>query len=220
MSRKSFEYFGQMPSVNYGRYTDEANIASDIIKKLEPKATDRLLDIGCGTGKITIPLSRLVRETTCIDHPSILDNSELRSFKLIPGNFLDVVVEDKFDKILCYSVLHYLSDMDEVMAFIEKAVSLLAPGGIALFGDIPNKSNKYTLSITEFCLVFCKSWWIRLFGRKPAPSSNDTKLVRFTNDEIMEICYYLRDAGYRPRILPQPTNLPFWRIREDILICK
>lgn len=233
MSRITFEYFGLIArstddhTLAAGRYASqrktEKNIVPDVIKKLELKATDRLLDVGCGTGNISIPISRVVKEVVVVDHPSVIDSFKKRcdskNIHFIPGNFFDVDLTGKFDKILCYSVLHYLADMDEVMSFIRRTLFLLALGGMILFGDIPNKSNQYRLSMMERWSAFYRSWWQRLFGRKlHLPPCNDQKLVRFTNEEIMEICYQLRDAGYKPYILPHAKNLPFWGITEDILV--
>ena len=58
---------------------------------------------------------------------------------MISGNFLKIKLKRKFDKILIYSVVHYLSSEGEFQKFIHKAISLLKHKGILLIGDIPIK---------------------------------------------------------------------------------
>ena len=106
-----------------------------------------MLDIICGTGNLSIPLSFLCQKITGIDHKDVLQSFHrrcegLNNLILTPGNFLDVEIHERFDKIMVYSVLHYLTDIKEVLNFIDKALGLLKPGGKILFGDTPNTSKK------------------------------------------------------------------------------
>src|SRR5208283_3546843 len=124
MSRISFENFGKFAelldeyTVISGRYLiqgeSERRITGDILKKLELQPGDSVLEIGCGAGNLLIPISFLVGEITGIDHESCIRRLKARfpegnNVSLIAGNFLDVSLDKKYEKILCYSVLHYLS---------------------------------------------------------------------------------------------------------------
>ena len=136
MSRVSFENFGKLarslkdPTLASGRYSiqegDKKKITGDVIKKLELKPEDRVLEIGCGVGDLLIPLSFFVKEITGIDHESCLKSlcrrlGRVDNIRLIQGNFFDICPNKAYDKILCYSVIQYIKDKKEVFNFIDKA---------------------------------------------------------------------------------------------------
>lgn len=239
MGRKSFENYGRMAkcltnhTVIAGRYPlqedAERNIMADIARKLDLKAHDTVLEIGCGTGNLLIPLASLVREVVGIDHASCLNSLKKRTKKknicLIPGNFLDLSIDSSFEKILCYSVLHYLRDKDEVIQFIGKGLLLLAPGGMALFGDIPNQSRKSRFLQSEKGKHFATAWQKAVAdqadrGTEQIALDPDHELVAFDDNLTMKILGHFRNQGYDTYIFPQPPDLPFGNTREDILIVR
>jgi SAM-dependent methyltransferase len=237
MSRKSFENYGRLAgqvqecTVLAGRYSiqksSERNIVRDILGKLDLRPEHSLLDIGCNAGNLTIPLSFMVSSVTALDHPDCL--RRLREqfpsrIDLVAGNFLDVSFSRFFHRILCYDVLHYLRDIEEVCKFIEKAIALLPPGGKALFGDIPNGSAKQRFLNSEEGIGFSKQWEAL---RKEASADDsrfifepDPELVEFDDKVMLDIVGRVRHQGFHGYILPQPGDLPFGRTREDILIVR
>ena len=85
----------------------------DIIKKLSLNKSDKLLDVGCGSGKL---LSELVRKTGAA--ATGLDFSE-RQIEIAMRTFPDIkcvigaaeslpMADHSFSKVLCYSVFHYV----------------------------------------------------------------------------------------------------------------
>ncbi len=237
MSRISFENFGKFAelldeyTVISGRYLiqgeSERRITGDILKKLELQPSDSVLEIGCVAGNLLIPISFLVGEITGIDHESCIRRLKARfpegnNVSLIAGNFLDVSLDKKYEKILCYSVLHYLSGIDEVFKFIDKALQFLAPGGKALFGDIPNQSVKKRFIDSEDGKRFVKEWdrSLRNQSEVSVATPKDTDTVQFDDVLVTEVIKLFRDKGYHTYILPQPPELPFGHTREDILIRK
>lgn len=113
-----FEAFGRAaevlrsPSIIAGRhrfkdedelYVQKCNV-EDVVSKLLPSSSSRLLDIGCGVGFLLTPLSRYVAEAVGIDHPSCLAKyRELgvpANVRLIAGQWPDTKVEGTFDRIL------------------------------------------------------------------------------------------------------------------------
>ena len=157
MSRITFENYGKSARKNQdltivsGRYEiqkpAERKIVLDVASKLSLCSEDKLLEIGCGPGNLLIPLSFLVSAATGIDHPDVCVRLKERfvgqNLNLIGINFLDFEdLEGKYDKILIYSVINTLTDENEALRFIDKAVQLLAPGGILMIGDIANSDRK------------------------------------------------------------------------------
>ncbi|MGB0383336.1 MAG: class I SAM-dependent methyltransferase [Ardenticatenaceae bacterium] len=236
MSRVSFDNYGQMAqqgvswTESSGRYSiqeaNEKNIILDVVQKLKLSSKDELLEIGCGPGNLLIPLSFLVKSATGIDHPEILSRLSSRfddnSIQKIPGNFLDINLSRTFDKILIYSVLHILSDEQEVMSFIQKAINLLNPGGILLLGDIANIDAKKRFLSTQYGKEFEQQWNEMMTGHFAAwhHLERDPKTVTFNDKLLMKILSDFRQQGLHTYVAPQPNNLPFGFTREDVIIMK
>ena len=240
MSRISYENFGKVAqnledcigiSGRYKiQYEAEKKILADVIKKLELQSKDSVLEIGCGAGNLLIPFSFFVRKITGIDHPACIKRlkdrfSQTKNVSLISGNFLDINLDKKYNKILCYSVIHYLENRNEVFKFIYKALQLLVPGGMALFGDIPNQSTKKRFVNSEQGRKFVSKWEELLkrqkdFNNETITQNPDKKNVQFDDDLLLKILKLFRDKGYHTYVFPQPPELPFGNTREDIRIKK
>lgn len=239
MSKTSFDNYGILAkqNLNYteiaGRRlfqkTEEKKIIYDLIQKMELSANDKLLEIGCGTGAILIPLSFLVNSATGIDHPDVIASFKERihhhNIRLISGNFLDIDVKSKYSKILIYSVLQCLSDENEVIKFIEKALSCLKPDGILLVGDIPNIDKKSRFLKTDFGHKIQKSYdqkvQLKQYRRDPKIYPElpvDRKTVTLDDKIILKILLTFRNKGFETYLFPQPYGLSFCYTRDDIII--
>lgn len=243
MGRVSFENFG-CRAENLDDHTlvagravsqkeSEKLILPDIVSKLDIRPDDDCLDIGCGTGNLTIPLSFLAGTVTGVDHSSCVEKlrnrcGQLGNVRLEAGNFLDIPIPGHFHKVFAYSVLHYLKDREEVFGFVFKAAALVSPGGKVLLGDIPNESRKKRFLETEQGRAFDADW--RRREKQAAEETrgeasvmalaSDAELVKFDDDLVLSIVKEMRQRGYHAYVLPQPSQLPFGHTREDILIEK
>ena len=221
-----------------GRYIYQENLVGDIVddlvKKLNLKKGSNLLDIGCGVGMVTIPLSKNFNNVTCIDNKYSLEIFKKKTinnkkFKFISGNFLKIPnkkISRKFENILVYSVLQLLENDDEVFKFIDKSLKLLEPGGKLLIGDVTNDDKKKRFLDSNFGKKFSKEWEKKLKS-EPIESRNamnelgkDKECVRINDKLILSIATYFRKKKYEVFILNQDNNLPFGRTREDILFIK
>lgn len=240
MSRISFENYGrrarelQDPTQVAARYRiqkeGERRIVLDVAGKLALSPQDILLDLGCNIGNLLIPLSFLVNRVVGIDHPDCIRRLNERfcgsNVSLIAGNFLDVEVSDGFHKILCYDVLHYCSDAPELFAVMDKAVSLLEPGGRALFGDLPNSSSKQRFLQSRTGKEFVRVWEKqKLKDSHPDLDYDrslpvDSETVQIDDTLVIGILARYRDRGFHTYVLPQPADLPFGNTREDVLIVR
>lgn len=209
---------------------EEKRILFDLIGKLSISSEDSCLEVGCGAGNLLIPLSFFVKSIVGVDHGSCLCKLKERfpgaapgigNVQLIAGDFLDLTLDGKFDKIIVYSVLHYLADGDEVMKFVNKTMSMLAPGGKLLLGDLPNKSKKERFLKSEYGKTFVAQWNERVGadgGMTVNHLDKDGSLVEFDDTLVLEILSKARKAGLNAYVLPQPDGLVFNHTREDILI--
>src|SRR5437763_857311 len=124
-------------TVAAGRYSFQERatgaIVDDIVNKLQPSGTDRLLEIGCNVGLLLTPLSALVREAVGLDHPTCLqrfrDLGVPANVRLESGRWPETRLEGAFDRILVYDVLQYQEDSGRARAFIDACLEALSPGG-------------------------------------------------------------------------------------------
>jgi 2-polyprenyl-3-methyl-5-hydroxy-6-metoxy-1,4-benzoquinol methylase len=211
-------------------------IVKDITLKLELDKADFLLDIGCGTGLITSQLFQNINTIYALDNENMIKKfkelhpKEANKIIFFKGNFLEVNLQLKVDKILCYSVIHYLKDKEEITAFIDKALTLLKSGGMILLGDLPNVSHKNRFLKTEFGKNFSEAF--RAKETCGANTDESTKFDRifseskdsfsdFDDDFLIELIATYRRKGFPSYILPQNGERnAFGYTREDILIKK
>ena len=210
-----------------GRYTfqkyNEKLIINDIFNKLQLQPKDKVLDIGCGSGILTIPLSYFVSEITANDDIVILENIKKKNIENIyfkDGDFIKIDFEKKYDKIIMYSVLQYI-DNNSIYIYIDKLLDLLNLNGIAILGDIPN-SDKKNRFINKYQTQKDIETWNDLINNNKNKVIENVKFpitsINFTDELIMEIIIYIRKKGYNCYIYPQINNLPFNKTREDIII--
>jgi cyclopropane fatty-acyl-phospholipid synthase-like methyltransferase len=216
-----------------GRYRIQAEglrwAVRDIQNKLALHPGDRFLDIGCGVGDVTIPLSLQVASTACVDHPDVIKRLQKRipqeEIHYFPGNFLEIDIPLRFEKILAYGVLICLADTAEVFAFIDKAVSLLEPGGRFLAGDFVNRDKKQRFLSSDAGKKFSQQWAILMEGESRGQASAQQAAPEgvfgvIDDAFLLDIIRHYRRAGHEVYLLPQPPELAFGNTREDLLIVK
>ncbi len=211
-----------------GRYSiqkeAEKRIVFDVIEKLNIQGSDNLLEIGCGTGNILIPLSFASKNVVGIDNKNaidkLLDRTKVENLRGIVGNFLeiDTINIGKFEKILIYSVLHYLTNKDDLYSFIDKALNLLDENGMLLLGDIPNTSLKERFLESNSGKLFSKQWKQKIKNENEEAIFELCNTITFDDSSIFELMQHIKNQGYKVYLLPQPPNLPFGYTREDLII--
>jgi cyclopropane fatty-acyl-phospholipid synthase-like methyltransferase len=120
-------------------------VLDDLESQLTLKTTDRLLDIGAGSGVISIPFSKKIKEVVAVDVSDVLLN-EMASISNIQTITNDVRECDfkpfEFDKIIIYFAIQHFSE-EETAALITACFKWLSVGGILYIGDVPDVANKF-----------------------------------------------------------------------------
>jgi len=124
-------------AVDYCQHsTAQQSWARELIAKLELQGEKRILDIGCGDGKITAEIAGCVPygSVTGVDNsPAMIDLARHNftaekhpnlSFRLLDAGRMDY--KDQFDVIFSNAVLHWIPDHKPVLTGICQA---LVPGG-------------------------------------------------------------------------------------------
>lgn len=97
---------------------------------------DEILEIGCGTGDVTIPLSRYVKKITALDTSELMmdkakekaEHEGKANIGFLNIDLMELEAEpESFDAITAYNVLLYIKDQEKVL---DRIYRLLKPGGL------------------------------------------------------------------------------------------
>ena len=100
------------PELYNNKHSFVYNYGQDLIKLLEPKASERILDLGCGSGQLTFKINELSKETIGIDKSKEMIEDAKSKFKNIEfqvgeaGNF---EFNEKFDSTFSNEGLYSFS---------------------------------------------------------------------------------------------------------------
>jgi SAM-dependent methyltransferase len=121
-----------------------------------------------------------------------------------------------FDAILAYSVLQYVFDEGDVLAFLDAALALLAPGGSLLLGDIPNVSKRARFLSSGPGKRFHEE--LTGSAEPPPPALTDPAPGGLDDDVVLRLVTQARAAGYDAYLSPLAPELPLANRREDIVV--
>ena len=102
---------------------------------------DRILELACGTGNITVPLSKKGYELIAIDRSiEMLSQAQQKAVALnltiefYQQDMLNLQVQELYKTILCLcDGINYILDLKDLRAFFQKVYSLLREGGVFIF---------------------------------------------------------------------------------------
>ena len=128
---------------------DEANanwppsrMIARLIELAEPDPTDRVLDIGTGTGRLALAIAPLVRSVVGIDvSDGMLSHARrkardlgLDNVSFLPGSFTRPDLSDTFDIVVSSLAFEWVPDAEKREA-VERMKTLLAPSGRLIIGE-------------------------------------------------------------------------------------
>lgn len=225
------------PTIQAGRYPFQAEaerlVLGDVLPKLQLQPNHRVLDIGCGSGILTVPLSFMVREIVALDHPDTVAALERRfasdRVSYIGGRFPDALPDGAFDRIIAYSVLPAIETYDLVKSFALAAAQLVRPGGRLLLGDIPNRNRQARFRDSAAGRAFEVEWAELRASQVHATEgerlaaeelSRARQIGGITDAQMCDLLLALRAAGCEAYLVEQHPDLPFGRTREDIVVTR
>ena len=184
-----------------------------------------VVDLGCGAGPLAHELRRRCaergHELILVDSPEVLAHHEDGpSVVKVPGRFpgsLDHLSAQAgaCDAVLTYSVLQYAFAEADAFAFVDAALTLLAPAGRLLVGDLPNASmrRRFLAGPTG------KAHHREYTGRDEDPPGEWPVLPVGEIDDavVFGLLARARAAGFHAWAVPQAPGLPMANRREDLL---
>jgi len=145
-----------MPSCDWDAHdyqhssTAQQQWALDLLDTLQPQGDERLLDIGCGDGKVTAEIAGRLPAGTVVGIDSSPDMIEL-AFRTFPAashhnlsfqlaHAAELPFRDEFDLVFSAATLHWVTDHQRVLAGIRNS---LRPGGRLLLqmGGVGNAAE-------------------------------------------------------------------------------
>ena len=211
----------------------EAAIFADILAKLPRLTTDeglRVVDIGPGCAGLPRMLIDLCRERrhrlVLADSPEMLarlpdvEGVTLKCAGMYPKNAqaIAAMAGGPADAVLCYSVLHYIYVDCNLFDFVDATVSLLAPGGRALIGDIPNHSKRRRFFATEAGQRYHREF---TGSSEPYVVPELGPIPGKIDDAVLTgLIQRAQAAGCDAYLLPQADSLPMANRRDDLLFAK
>ncbi|MDP9225259.1 MAG: class I SAM-dependent methyltransferase [Actinomycetota bacterium] len=206
----------------------EQAILADIEAKL-PALRERdeltVVDIGCGANPLAGAIIQLCRDRrhrlTLVDSAEVLaHHREEPDVRLVSGRFPDTtpLLADQAgscDAVIAYSVLQCAFTDGSVHGFVDSALTLLAPGGRLLLGDLPNASMRRRFLYSEAGRAFHLTYT----GRDDDPAVTWPMLPKGELDDavLLGLIARARDAGFHAWLVPQAEGLPMANRREDVI---
>ena len=186
----------------------------------------RVLEIGPGCSELPGLLIDLCRR---LDHRlTLVDSAEMlahlpeapfieRIAGLFPGGCWDAFDKRRgtWDVILAYSVAQYAHVDSDLRVFVSRIAELLAEGGRALIGDIPNVSKRARFRQSSAGRSFLAA---NPYGPDAAAAPRAEPVI--DDGVLLDLLHLLRDAGFDACLVPQAPDLPMANRREDLLICR
>jgi SAM-dependent methyltransferase len=119
-------------------YHSDTNILKNAYKKYAQKEIDKIIDIGCGTGRYTVEFAKLGYKVTGVDPSQHMIQIAKENFGKIPNcEFIKGYASDVIDKfqlaISMFNVVNHIMSLHELIHFFESVRKLLVDDGLFIF---------------------------------------------------------------------------------------
>ncbi|MDP5221080.1 AMP-binding protein, partial [Ruegeria sp. 2205SS24-7] len=143
------DFTGWTESATGERYGLDAMLdwRAQTLKRLKQFKTDRVLEIGCGSGLILSGIAPLSKRYVGVDFNTaalsrarrlVEDNAEFSHVELLRAEAIDeaAIPDERFDLIILNSIIQYFPSESYLRKTLRLVERRLAPDGTAFFGDV------------------------------------------------------------------------------------
>jgi ubiquinone/menaquinone biosynthesis C-methylase UbiE len=132
-------------------YVSPEIIVNDICSKIPLHKNDIILDVGCGSGLLTIPFAQKCKYVYGLDAGKKVLKKAKENCKVMKisniafcmGLATELPFKDKlFDKVVMYAVIHYLENTHQIEWCIRELIRVCKKEGHILIAEIPEKKAK------------------------------------------------------------------------------
>lgn len=137
-------------------------LGEPLIELLAPKASDRILDVGCGDGSLSEKLKPLCKELIGIDaSEQMIEAAKIKGINAFVRDAHQLSYAQEFDAVFSNAALHWMKEPQKVMQNIHKA---LKPKGafVAEFGGYGNADaivKSLSKELKQEQIVFQNPWY-------------------------------------------------------------
>lgn len=150
------EYYDRFNGADYGRYSD---YVCNVMKKYGVKGSDPVLDLGCGTGSLTLALAKKGLDMIGIDISADMLSKACenaygaqKSILYLMQDMRSFELYGTVDAIVCaLDGISYLESREDVIKCLKLVRNYLNPGGVFLF-DVNSVSRFKALSKRDYFL--------------------------------------------------------------------
>ena len=218
-SRKQKEWDEQSlstadPSAQVCRPMDPESVGvlvEDIRAKLKLRpGLGAILDVGCGNGLLLEQLAGDFQTLAGVDYSAdmVKHARERLEGRFEQGEAAKLSFADhSFDRVLGYSIFLYFPSEDYALEAVREMGRVLAPGGVALIGDLLDQTKEAEIKGGS-----------NLEYEKKIPLIQRYSEWRFF--DLERLVRYMRDSGFEAEMLEQPESFRLRRYRKDLRICR
>lgn len=180
-------------------YETHARFVSDLgaplIGVLEPRAGERILDLGCGDGVLTERLVATGASVLGVDASAeMVEAARARGIEAQVRNGQDLAFDAEFDAAFSNAAMHWMKDTDAVLRGVRRA---LRPGG-RFAGEFGGFGNVAAICVSIYAVLARRGL-------------NGADLMPWTFPTAAEFRAALERSGFEPvsvTLIPRPTPLP------------
>jgi ubiquinone/menaquinone biosynthesis C-methylase UbiE len=119
-------------------------VVAKVLSESEPGSSTRAVDLGCGSGQVTLALAKQCASVLGVDVSEkmitlLLDNARREGVSNVEGRAVPIerlgLAEASVDLVVSNYALHHLRDRDK-QAAVDEAFRWLVPGGRLVIGDM------------------------------------------------------------------------------------
>jgi len=140
-------------------------MAAEVLALLHLNGTERVLDLGCGSGKVTAEIAARVHKGTVVGVDSSAEMIAFASahfrrpnLRFETGDVRRLPFREEFDLVVSFNALHWIPEQDEALRSIR---STMKPDGLAQLRLVPAGERRSLESVIEETRLL--SGWARYF---------------------------------------------------------
>ena len=187
-----------------------------VLLSLIPNDATRVLDIGCGLGRLTLAAARAEREVTGVDLSPVMinkagNNARAPGVSFIVGDFLTLDFDRTFDCVLSAAALHHMP----CDAAVQRMADLVKPGGRLIIQDLRRDASLVDWAFSHAALT---DSMVRRFLRTGRPLRARPVRDAWARHGESETYLSLDEAcAMAARLLPGSTVTNHWMWRYTIV---
>lgn len=153
---KNDSYFGRVGKTENGKPIEEnrwKRMVEFVINQLDINSNSIVLDLCCGNGAYTVPISLLVNKVLAVDiSKSLLKELEefkIKNIELQLSDVNEISLKERFSHVVFMTAIQNFSEKEALLVF-EKIFDTLMDGGIFYIGNIPDRLKLWDFVSTKY----------------------------------------------------------------------